>query len=71
MQIRLNNLEAWLSEVIDEQQFSGGMTIRLTIETQDTLNSFDPEELRRAVINIIDNAKQAKVGQRQRSEKRC
>jgi PAS domain S-box-containing protein len=56
-------LEDWLSALLAEQELPAGVTLRHDFETNDTLACFDPEEMRRAVINLVDNACQAMTGE--------
>lgn len=53
------NLEDWLSALLAEQQLPAGVTLHHDPATKDVVACFDPEELRRAVINVVDNACQA------------
>jgi PAS domain S-box-containing protein len=59
LQARLMALDDWLSEVIEEYNVPEGVTIKCDVGGDDTVVRFDPEELRRAVINVVDNACQA------------
>ncbi len=52
-------LDAWLGELLDEQQLPEGITVVRDCGLDDTVVSIDRDEVRRAVINVIDNACQA------------
>lgn len=52
-------LDAWLAELLDEQQLPEGITVIRDCGLDDTIVSIDRDEVRRAVINVIDNACQA------------
>lgn len=52
-------LDAWLCELLDEQQLPEGITVIRDCGLDDTVVSIDRDEVRRAVINVIDNACQA------------
>lgn len=49
-------LDTWLSEVLKEQHMPEGISVKTNLQTDGVAVRFDPEELRRAVINVIDNA---------------
>ena len=52
-------LDTWLSGVLDEQHIPEGITVNCELQMGGAAVCFDPDELRRAVINVIDNARQA------------
>ena len=52
-------LDAWLSALLKEQPLPAGIKLRCSLKTKDMSLCFDPEALRRAVINVLDNACQA------------
>lgn len=52
-------LDPWLSRVFKEQQIPEGIAVKTDLGAEGVAVHFDPEELRRAVINLIDNACQA------------
>ncbi len=53
------NLDDWLSALLEEQQLPAGVSLHSVLDTAGGPIRFDPEQLRRAVINVIDNACQA------------
>lgn len=55
------DLDAWLGELLDEQQQPEGITVTRDWGLDNAVISIDREEVRRAVINVIDNACQAMV----------
>lgn len=61
-------LDSWLSDVVKEQQIPEGIRVGLEFQTDNSLVEFDPHELRRAAINVIDNACQAMVNGRAEDE---
>ena len=52
-------LDPWLSDVLKEQHIPEGITVKWNAQTNGAAVSFDPDELRRAVINVVENACQA------------
>ena len=52
-------LDAWLSALLDEQDVPGGITLVRDLQTGGAVVRFDPEALRRALINLVENACQA------------
>lgn len=52
-------LDAWLAELLDEQQLPEGITVIRDCGLDDTIVSIDRDEVRRAIINVVDNACQA------------
>lgn len=59
IQLESAALNAWLSNILREQHIPEGITVKFNLQTDGPTARFDPEELRRAVINVIDNACQA------------
>ena len=59
MQIRPIVLDDWLSELLDEQHIPDEIQVKTDMETAGAVVRIDPDDLRRAVINVIDNAIQA------------
>jgi PAS domain S-box-containing protein len=53
------NLEVWLAEVLDEQVIPDGLRLRRELRGDGVQVPVDRDQLRRAVINLIDNACQA------------
>lgn len=49
-------LDAWLSGVLDEQQVPRGIVLDRDFGTGGAIVRFDPEALRRAVVNLLENA---------------
>lgn len=54
-------LDTWLSEIVKEQHIPEGISVNSNLHANGVAVRFDPDELRRAVINVIDNACQAMV----------
>jgi PAS domain S-box-containing protein len=52
-------LEAWFSSLLDELSIPEGVTVTRNLQADGIAARFDPDELRRAVINVVDNACQA------------
>jgi signal transduction histidine kinase len=55
------HLDTWLSNVLEEQQIPEGVTVNRDFCAGAAGVCFDREELRRAIINLVDNACQAMV----------
>jgi PAS domain S-box-containing protein len=53
------SLDVWLAEVLDEQKPPDGITVKRDLAAPGIEVSFDPDRLRRVVINLLDNAAQA------------
>jgi signal transduction histidine kinase len=49
-------LDPWLSGVLDEQDIPEGITVKWHAQTNGAIVRFDPDALRRAAINVMDNA---------------
>ncbi|HYB10455.1 MAG TPA: ATP-binding protein [Alphaproteobacteria bacterium] len=56
------DLDRWLGDVLDEQRIPDGIVLSRELGTSGTTVTFDPERLRRVMVNLIDNAVQA-IGQ--------
>lgn len=54
-------LDVWLSEVIEEQSVPSCITINRELQAGGATVAFDREQIRRAVINLVENACQAMV----------
>lgn len=54
-------LDVWLSEVIEEQSVPSCITINRELRAGGATVDFDREQIRRAVINLVENACQAMV----------
>jgi len=52
-------VDEWLREVLDEQKLPAGVAIRRELAAARARLLIDPERLRRAIVNLIDNAVQA------------
>ncbi len=59
----LTRIETWLSKVLDEQTIPSGIQLRQEFHLPGVMVPFDPDRLRRAVINVFDNACQAMTGE--------
>ncbi|MEE8456073.1 MAG: ATP-binding protein, partial [Limibaculum sp.] len=53
----------WLAGVLDEQALPEGIVLRRDFELPGTTIAFDRDRLRRAVINVFENACQAMLGE--------
>jgi len=51
--------DLWLGETLDEQQLAKDIVLRRDFNASGVSVPFDPERLRRAIINVIENAAQA------------
>ncbi len=56
-------VDAWLLDVLNEQPLPDGITVRRELGLNDLAVPFDRHRLRRAVINVFDNACQAMLGE--------
>ncbi len=54
-------VDAWLSDLLDEQQIPDHITLNADLDAEGAAVVFDREQVRRAVINLVDNACQAMV----------
>jgi PAS domain S-box-containing protein len=52
-------LNRWLAEILDDQKIPDGISIDRRFAAAEILVALDPEQFRRVVINIIENAVQA------------
>ncbi len=59
LQLVSTALGEWLSDVLDEQEIPEGIELARDFQTAGIKVDVDPERLRRAVINVVDNAFQA------------
>ena len=55
-------LDSWLSDILDEQDIPEAIAVNAGLQTGGATLRFDPDELRRAVINVVDSACQAMAG---------
>ena len=53
------SIDAWLDALLDEQFLPDGIALERQLTLPDEIVSIDPERLRRAVINVYENACQA------------
>lgn len=53
------NIDQWLAEQLDELNTPEGLTVKREFGLGDEILTFDPEQLRRALVNVYDNACQA------------
>ncbi len=53
------NLDSWLANLLEEQQIPDGIAVRRDFHAESAAVCFDRESLRRAIINLVDNACQA------------
>jgi PAS domain S-box-containing protein len=59
LEVETTEIDRWLAHLLDEQQLAGGVGIEFEPGCPDTGIDFDRERLRRAVINVVENAAQA------------
>jgi PAS domain S-box-containing protein len=59
MQFQQLAVDKWLTALLEEQPVPEGISVRRKFDTGDVRVSADPDRLRRAVINIYENACQA------------
>ncbi len=52
-------VDAWLSEILEDQHIPGNISVNRDLCAVGTTVAFDREQVRRAVINVMDNACQA------------
>jgi PAS domain S-box-containing protein len=52
-------LDEWLAEVLDEQKLHENIALSRMFGTAGTVVSFDPDRLRRVIVNLVENAEQA------------
>ncbi len=53
------SIDEWLAALLDEQDLPGGIVLERDLALPNTSVPIDPERLRRAVINVFENACQA------------
>ena len=56
-------IDPWLGEVLDEQEIPEGVSLQRNFTMPGVILPVDPDRLRRAVINVYDNACQAMVSE--------
>jgi len=56
-------MDYWLSGLLDEMPLTGNIVLNRDLRTGGAVVRFDPETLRRAIINLVDNACQAIMGE--------
>ncbi len=61
-------VDAWLAGVLEEQHIPETITVTRDFQADAAAVAFDRDELRRAVINLIDNACQAMTGGEKRAD---
>jgi PAS domain S-box-containing protein len=61
-------IDEWLESVIEEQRIHPGIQIETNFSLKDLELNIDPHRLRRAVINIVDNACQSMMDNNQLGE---
>ncbi len=52
-------VDAWLSDLLEEQRIPENITLNTDLDAEGAAVAFDREQVRRAVINLVDNACQA------------
>lgn len=55
------NLDQWLDEILDEQKMPAHATLDRKLGTAGVVVAFDPDRLRRVVVNLIENAAQSQT----------
>ncbi len=55
-------VDAWLAGILEEQHIPEAVTVTRDFQADAAAVAFDRDELRRAVINLVDNACQAMIG---------
>jgi PAS domain S-box-containing protein len=53
------HLNTWLADILDDQKMSDGIGLDRRFAAADIVVALDPEQFRRVIINIIENAVQA------------
>jgi PAS domain S-box-containing protein len=61
LQLKNELIDSWLEELIDEQNIPGGVALRCELQSPGVMAPIDSERLRRAFINIFENAHQAMI----------
>jgi PAS domain S-box-containing protein len=59
LEIHPVQLDSWLETIIDEQDIPGDITVNKTLNLNQDHIPFDSGRLRRAIINVVENALQA------------
>ena len=59
LQCEAQCLDAWLGEVLDEQDVPPHLAVTRDLSAGDAFVNLDPERFRRVIINLFDNAAQA------------
>jgi PAS domain S-box-containing protein len=59
LQVASLKLDRWLGDVLDEQKIPDGIALSRDLGAGGTTVTFDPERLRRVIVNLVDNAAQA------------
>jgi PAS domain S-box-containing protein len=59
LQLAPTALDSWLSDLLEEQEIPEGITVKTSLRAEGATVRFDPDELRRAIINVVGNACQA------------
>ncbi len=57
------DVDTWLEEVLNDQRLPDGVILRREFGAGGPLVSFDPERMRRVIVNLVENAAQAMVDQ--------
>jgi signal transduction histidine kinase len=52
-------LDQWLGEVLDEQKLPSHVRLSRDLAAPGVVAAFDPERLRRVIVNLVDNAAQS------------
>jgi PAS domain S-box-containing protein len=62
-------IDSWLPKMLDELDFPEAVTVERDLGADGTIASFDAEALRRAIINVVENAKEAVMVQEHEKDK--
>ena len=52
-------LDDWMSELLDELEDANGVTVHRNLDSIGTVVAFDRDRMRRVIVNLYDNARQA------------
>ncbi|MCK5622963.1 MAG: ATP-binding protein, partial [Alphaproteobacteria bacterium] len=63
LELEATNIDRWLRDVLDEQLLPEGVTLSFEPGLPESLVPIDCERLRRAVVNVVENAVQAIDGE--------